>query len=66
VAPDNAAEPVSRDFARNLVKGPTQLQAETKVAEPKKAASGDEDKGAFDQIKQDIDSIGKALNPFRW
>ena len=68
--PENAAEPASREFARSLVKGPTQLQAQAstqKPAEPKKAASGDEEnKGAFDQIKQDIESIGKALNPFRW
>lgn len=63
-------EPASREFTRSLVKGPT-LTAAAQVANQKPAAakspaaSGEESKGAFDQLKQDIDSIGKALNPFR-
>lgn len=64
-------EPASREFARSLVKGPT-LAPAAQVANQKPAAAkspasgGEESKGAFDQLKQDIDSIGKALNPFRW
>jgi len=52
---------------RILVKGPVQA-APAKSAEAKAtgAAQDDEPKGAFDQIRQDIESISKALNPFRW
>lgn len=65
---DSANEPPSRV----LVKGPAQPQAAvagTKpAAEPKKPAANQEDepKGALDQIRQDIESVGKVLNPFRW
>lgn len=64
---DSANEPPSRV----LVKGPAQPQAVlagTKPAEPKKPAANQEDepKGALDQIRQDIESVGKVLNPFRW
>mgnify|MGYP001291903801 FL=1 len=55
---------------RILVKGPVQAPAAAtaRSAEVKKTATtqDDEPKGAFEQIRQDIDSIGKALNPFRW
>ena len=62
-----SAEPANRDFARNLVKGPTQLQAQAPTQKPADAKKPDEEnKGVLDQLKQDVDSIGKALNPFRW
>jgi outer membrane protein assembly factor BamD len=56
---------------RILVKGPVGTPAAASTAKPaeaKKAGAGqdDEPKGAFDQIRQDIESISKALNPFRW
>jgi len=56
---------------RILVKGPVQAPpaaSTAKSAEAKAAgtAQDDEPKGAFEQIRQDIESIGKALNPFRW
>jgi outer membrane protein assembly factor BamD len=56
---------------RILVKGPVQAPpaaSTAKPAEAKKTASApdDESKGALEQIRQDIESIGKALNPFRW
>jgi len=52
---------------RILVKGPVQVST-AKPAETKKpgTAPDDEPKGAFDQIRQDIESVGRALNPFRW
>jgi outer membrane protein assembly factor BamD len=78
-APSGApAKPLSQDSAeeplpssRVLVKGPVQPQppsAAAKAAEVKKssAARDDEPKGALDQIRQDVESVGKALNPFRW
>jgi outer membrane protein assembly factor BamD len=56
---------------RILVKGPVQAPpaaSTAKSAEAKTTASAqdDEPKGAIEQIRQDIESIGKALNPFRW
>jgi hypothetical protein len=62
-------EPATRDVAKALVKGPTQAQPATaKLDEEKKPVPGQdqENKGVFDQLRQDLDSIGKVLNPFRW
>ncbi|MDP2603583.1 MAG: outer membrane protein assembly factor BamD [Deltaproteobacteria bacterium] len=63
-------KPATRDISKALVKGPTQPQASTaaKQEEEKKPAAGQdpENKGTFDQLRQDLDSIGKILNPFRW
>lgn len=55
--------------SRVLVKGPIQQQAAApKPAETKKPAYGQEDepKGVLDQIRQDVESASKVLNPFRW
>ena len=57
--------------SRVLVKGPIQPQvasAATRPAEskPSSANQDDEPKGALDQLRQDMDSVSKALNPFRW
>ena len=55
---------------RVLVKGPVQPQstAAAKSAETKKTGLGQDDqpKGAFEQIRQDMESVSKALNPFQW
>ena len=55
---------------RILVKGPVQGQAVASVAKPpetkKSATLEDEPKGAIESIRDNIDSISKALNPFRW
>jgi outer membrane protein assembly factor BamD len=55
---------------RVLVKGPMQPQniaSAARAAETKKpTAQDDEPKGALESIRDNIDSIGKALNPFRW
>ncbi|HYA28549.1 MAG TPA: outer membrane protein assembly factor BamD, partial [Acidobacteriota bacterium] len=56
---------------RILVKGPVQTPttiANAKTSDIKTAAntSDSEPKGAFDQLRGDIDSLSKALNPFRW
>jgi hypothetical protein len=62
---DRAQEPPSRV----LVKGPVQpAAAPTKPAEPKKPFSVQEEgpKGVMDQIRQDMDGVGKVLNPFSW
>jgi outer membrane protein assembly factor BamD len=57
----------SQEFPRALVQGPAQPQATAKTAEQRKPLPGqEEDKGAFDQLKTDIDNVGKMLNPFRW
>jgi outer membrane protein assembly factor BamD len=62
---DRAKEPPSRV----LVKGPVQPAAvPTKPAATKAPFSVEEDgaKGVVDQIRQDMEGIGKALNPFSW
>ena len=56
---------------RNLVRGPIQPQTaprEPKPAERRKPAPGEEEevKGALDYLREDVESVGKALNPFRW
>jgi len=64
-APATASAP-----GRALVKGPIatpSVVATPKPTEAKIAGSqSDEPKGALDQIRQDLDNVGKALNPFRW
>ena len=55
--------------ARVLVKGPLQPAATSaRSAETKTPSSkaDDEPKGAFNQMREDMESVGKALNPFRW
>jgi outer membrane protein assembly factor BamD len=72
--PDNKPDSLESDKQmpnRILVKGPVQALAAASTAKPAEAkktgtAQDDEPKGAFDQIRQDIESISKALNPFRW
>lgn len=63
---DVSTEPPSR----TLVKGPIQPQIASvaKPAEAKKSATtaDDEPKGALEQIRQNIESVGKVLNPFSW
>ena len=56
------------EFPRTLVKGPTQPQPVAKTTEPKRPLPGQEDepKKALDQLKGDVENVGKALNPFRW
>jgi tetratricopeptide (TPR) repeat protein len=57
--------------SRVLVKGPVGPQTSSNTAKPtenRKPASrqDDEEKGALEQIRQDIENASKALNPFRW
>jgi hypothetical protein len=55
-----------------LVKGPVQSQAaasagpKAAVAKKPSYAAEDESKGMFDQIRQDVESASKVLNPFSW
>ena len=72
--PDSKPESIesAKEFPnRILVKGPVQTPtavANAKSSELKTAAasSDSEPKGAFDQLRSDIDSVSKVLNPFRW
>lgn len=74
--PTSSQEPNKPDAADNmlevppriLVKGPVQPKASTtKPAETKvTSAADDEPKGVVDQLRQDMESVSKALNPFRW
>ena len=70
------AKPESADIAaappaRSLVKGPVQpstTSSGASLAETKKSASSQDEapKGVFEQMRQDMESVGKVLNPFRW
>jgi len=66
-----AGESVREAPNRVLVKGPVSTQTTASIAKPSEpktssASQSDETKGAFDQIRQDMENIGKVLNPFRW
>ena len=66
-ASDGNQEPPSRV----LVKGPVPAQASANGPRPVEAnkasaSQDDEQKGMLDQIRQDIESASRALNPFRW
>jgi outer membrane protein assembly factor BamD len=70
---DKAEEPANRELPKAvLVRGPQPPPSAAPAAKPAEqsksaAKSDDENKGgAFDQIKQDFESVGKLLNPFRW
>jgi outer membrane protein assembly factor BamD len=55
---------------RVLVKGPVQSQpaGAAKPAETRKPGAAQEEgpKGVFDQLRQDMENVGKVLNPFSW
>jgi outer membrane protein assembly factor BamD len=66
-------EPVTREIPKAaLVRGPQQLTPAAPAAKPAEqkrppsANPDEENKGSFDQLKQDLESVGKLLNPFRW
>jgi outer membrane protein assembly factor BamD len=58
----------NQEFPRALVQGPTQPQPAARTAEQRKPLPGQQEevRGIFDQLKSDVDSVGKILNPFGW
>jgi outer membrane protein assembly factor BamD len=71
--PETVTQPEqpARDLSRALVRGPQQPAAAPPAAKPEEqkkpgAGANDETKGAFEQLQQDLESVGKLLNPFRW
>jgi outer membrane protein assembly factor BamD len=65
---DQSATP---NISRALVRGPQEPAGAAPASQPdeqKKPAAkpNEENKGAFEQLQQDLDSVGKLLNPFRW
>ena len=69
--PSDSDENIKEPPSRVLVKGPVQPQLATlgtKPADAKKSpiSQDDEPKGALDQIRQDMENVGKVLNPFSW
>jgi outer membrane protein assembly factor BamD len=69
---EKAPEPEVREIPRVLVKGPSQAQTVAAAAKPPEQKrpvappDDEENKGVIDYLKQDVESIGKVLNPFRW
>ncbi len=63
-------EPATREIIpkSTLVRGPQPAQAEApaKPSEQNRSSIDEENKGALNQLRQDLDSVGKVLNPFRW
>ncbi len=67
----DSGEPAIEVPSRILVKGPVQPQlaaAGSKTAETKSSSSPSdgEPKGVIDQLRQDAETVSKALNPFSW
>jgi len=62
-----ASEPL-KELPKGVVKGPPTRLPNERPAEITSAdkKSEDEEKGALDQIKDDLKSLGSALNPFSW
>jgi hypothetical protein len=66
-APTPQATTGSQEFPRALVQGPAQPQSVGKTVEQRRTLPGEEsEKGVLDQLKSDVDSVGKLLNPFSW
>jgi outer membrane protein assembly factor BamD len=66
-----AGESVREAPNRVLVKGPVQTQTTAGIAKPAETktssvSQSEENRGVFDQIRQDMENVGKVLNPFRW
>jgi len=63
-----ASEPLQ--LPKDVLKGAPSLApekpAETRGADKKIEDEGEEGKGTFDQIKDELKSLGDALNPFSW
>lgn len=63
-----APQPASQ-LPQAVVKGtqkPAEKPAETKVVEKKKSPDDEEEKGPFEQLREDLGRIRDALNPFSW
>ncbi len=62
-----ASEPL-KELPKGVVKGPPTHLPKERPAEITSAdkKSEDEEKGALDQIKDDLKSLGSILNPFSW
>lgn len=63
---EKAPKPVEqpKSLPQSVVKSPTQPEA-IKPAEKKKPEA-EEERSAFDQLKEDLKSLGSLLNPFNW
>ncbi|HXG52596.1 MAG TPA: outer membrane protein assembly factor BamD [candidate division Zixibacteria bacterium] len=64
------AAPAGREIPRFVVRGPSQpRETDTNPAKGARTslpASDDEPKSALEQFRSDMETIGKALNPFAW
>lgn len=62
-APEESQQP--KALPGSVVKSPSQTQT-AKPAEKKITPEGEEQKSALDQLKEDLQSVGRILNPFNW
>jgi outer membrane protein assembly factor BamD len=67
---EKSQDPGTRAIPKALVRGPSQPQPVTpapKTAFDQKSTLGDdEEKGVLDQLKEQVESVSKVLNPFSW
>jgi len=66
--PAKSTEP-GKELPQAVIKGPPTAKekpAETKVTEKKKSPDDEEEKSAFEQLREDLGRVRDALNPFSW
>ena len=54
-----------KTLAESVVKNPAQAPT-VKPAEKKTTPEGEEQRGPLDQLKEDLQAVGRILNPFNW
>jgi outer membrane protein assembly factor BamD len=65
-APSATAEVSSRVLVKGPVRTETNANAKETAAKRPSSSTDDESKGVFDQLRQEVESASKVLNPFRW
>ena len=65
-APSATAEVSSRVLVKGPIRTETNANAKETTAKRPSSSTDDESKGVFDQLRQEVESASKVLNPFRW
>ena len=65
-APSATAEVSSRVLVKGPIRTETNANAKETAAKRPSSSTDDESKGVFDQLRQEVESASKVLNPFRW
>jgi len=65
-APSATAEVSSRVLVKGPIRTETNANAKETTAKRPSSSTDDDPKGVFDQLRQEVESASKVLNPFRW